>query len=473
MALKDIKHIIIVMMENRSFDHMMGYLSLPIANPPMRVDGLHYDDHWQTLYANDNRAGTPIKVRPLDPSVQSIPDPPHDLASINMQITTATHAGAVPDLGGFVQSYERARPKDARIAMGYYTKASVPVFDFFARTFRICDHWFSSLPTSTQPNRLMAMSGESKIDDNVTIFNFPDQDLVYDWLTSHNISWCVYHWEGNHPFFTLMSRWRGRILDQLHKKWAINFRHYKTTFHQEWKNGKDQSGGDIPSVIFIEPQYADDFNPADPNDDHPPIGIAKGQTFLRDIYNTLITNQGLWRNTMMIVAYDEHGGFFDHEAPLNIPTLAGRTQFQTTGLRVPAFIVSPQVLPGVPFTGHLDHTSILQLLADRFASGQDYSKAVADRQKHLVRLSTALVEHPTPLFAQTPKKAPPSPKIPRMPTRIAKPVEPLTVNQEAFREVALAEATRFPELVDKPIRAKTVPPGKRNKQGAKAKSPRK
>jgi hypothetical protein len=79
MALKDIKHIIIVMMENRSFDHMMGYLSLPIANPPVRVDGLHNDDHWQTLYANDNRAGTPIKVRPLDPSVQSIPDPPHML----------------------------------------------------------------------------------------------------------------------------------------------------------------------------------------------------------------------------------------------------------------------------------------------------------------------------------------------------------------------------------------------------------
>ena len=149
----------------------------------------------------------------------------------------------------------------------------------------------------------------------------------------------------------------------------------------------------MPSVIFVEPEYTDGPHLA-PNDDHPPTGIGKGQAFLADLYNVLAANPTRWRNTMLIVTYDEHGGFWDHVPPLPIPAVAGGTALATTGVRVPAFIVSPHVAPGVPFTDKLDHTSFLQLLADRFTPGEDYSAEVSSRQAQLGRLATVLTEMP-------------------------------------------------------------------------------
>jgi len=101
----------------------------------------------------------------------------------------------------------------------------------------------------------------------------------------------------------------------------------------------------MPQVIFIEPEYTDGPH-FDPNDDHPPTGIAKGQSFLADIYTKLVANPQRWANMLMIVTYDEHGGFFDHLAPLPIPGAAGGTSFATTGVRVPGLVVSPHVAPG-------------------------------------------------------------------------------------------------------------------------------
>jgi hypothetical protein len=105
---------------------------------------------------------------------------------------------------------------------------------------------------------------------------------------------------------------------------------------------------------------------------------------------------------MMIVTYDEHGGFFDHTTPLNITAVAADQFFRTTGVRVPAFVISPHVGPGTVFHGPLDHTSILQMLADRFRPDKVYSKAVTDRQSHLVRLSTILPLRP-PAEIRAPK----------------------------------------------------------------------
>src|SRR5262249_19287432 len=136
----------------------------------------------------------------------------------------------------------------------------------------------------------------------------------------------------------------------------------------------------------------------------PPTGVAKGQAFLTDTYNTLISNPDRWKTTMMIVTYDEHGGFFDHVTPLPIPTSVAGFQFATTGVRVPAFVISPQVKAGGVFNGNLDHTSILQLLADRFNPGQDYSAAVGARQPQLVRLATIL-----------PDSVPAQPLVPSIP----------------------------------------------------------
>ena len=390
MALADIETIVVVILENRSFDHMLGYLSLGPA--PLPVEGLRADPAWSDPLAN-TWDGRVYPLHRLGPEVQAIPDPTHDHNAIAMQIAAAPAGGAPRQMGGFVQSYVRfsdPAPPDPSLVMGYYDAAAVPIFDFFARHFAVCDHWFASLPTGTQANRLMAMSGQSSLVDNARVA-LPDQPLVYDWLTAQGISWCCYEW-GDLPFFSLMPRWLPEIVTSLSLS-ALGgrgrFRHY-SRFAAEWADPAP-----LPQVIFIEPEYTDGPH-IDPNDDHPPTGIAKGQSFLADIYHALIANPARWASTMMIVTYDEHGGFFDHVPPLPIPAEAGGYPFATTGVRVPAFVVSPHVAPGSVYSGALDHTSILHLLADRFTPGRDYSPAVAARQARLTPLAATLAEAPSP-----------------------------------------------------------------------------
>jgi phospholipase C len=236
----------------------------------------------------------------------------------------------------------------------------------------------------------MAMGGASSIVDNAPLL-LPNQDLVYDWLTRHGVNWRAYQSGDFFPFFSLMERWTPEIATSL----ALSvvgeggrFRRF-SKFAADWAN----NGKPMPPVVFIEPEYTDGPH-VDPNDDHPPTGIAKGQVFFAEVYAALIANPQRWRNTLMIVTYDEHGGFFDHVPPLPIPGSAGGTGFTTTGVRVPALVVSPHVAPGKIHSGALDHTSILQFLADRFAPGEDYSPAVAARQAELSRLSEILAPAP-------------------------------------------------------------------------------
>jgi phospholipase C len=470
MSLQDIETIIVVMLENRSFDHMLGYLSLATANPPMRVDGLRDDPGWKQNVGNDF-GGKNNEIVRLDPKYSFV-DPPHTSIAISQQIETPPHLRSLNNMGGFVASYANPnyyKPSDPKpgvndlpLAMGYYTRESVSLFDFFARNFAVCDNWFSSLPTSTQPNKLMAMSGESSISENGTLI--PNQDLVYDWLNrtpnprsiTSTVPWCSYQWLGL-PFFTLMPHWLGRITSQLNDCNNLNyFRHYHDfcgngeTFAAHWRRGSPT----IPNVVFIEPKYTSDPTNKKtelPNDDHPPTGISAGQDFLADIYNTLISNTELWAKTMMIVTYDEHGGFFDHVPPLKIPAVAGDQFFRTTGVRVPAFVISPHVEPGTVFHGPLDHTSILQLLADRFEPHQTYSKAVTDRQSHLVRLSTILPLHP-PAKIRAPR-IPKSVVAAMKKARAATPkkAKPASHDEttEAFLRIVPSIAARYPRLLGK------------------------
>jgi phospholipase C len=441
-ALNDIEHIVIVLMENRSFDHMMGYLSLADAGPTMAVEGLRDDAAWQARFSNDS-GGKSYPLHALPSTDQNIDDPPHDMPDIRTQITKPTHGGASANMGGFVQSYTNAKPPahDLSAVMGYYKKSAVPTSDFFARNFCVCDHWHSSLPSGTQVNRLMAMAGESRIDNNVaSILNFPDQPLVYDWLNANNVSWCSYQW-GGFPFFTLMQSWRWKILLSLNdESGTAKFRWY-SKFAEQWNS----AGDIIPSVIFIEPEYSNNPAPLDPNDDHCPTGVAKGQQFLADIYSTLIGNQARWSKTLMIVTYDEHGGFFDHVPPLKVPCEAGGYPFATTGVRVPGFVVSPFVAPGQPCNKLFDHTAILQLLAERFTPNAIYSEAVAGRQKYFDQLSGVI----------TPNAQAAAPALTNKPAlaqlQAARPhYQPDDATAKAFRGVVQELSTKHPEWLQLP-----------------------
>jgi phospholipase C len=187
-----------------------------------------------------------------------------------------------------------------------------------------------------------------------------------------------------------------------------------SNFLRDWTTERD-----MPPVIFIEPEYTDGPH-RDPNDDHPPTGVAAGQKLVADIYTALIANPTRWARTALIVTYDEHGGFYDHVPPLDIPTpLLGHgltPVFITTGPRVPALIASPLVEPGSVQQGMFDHTSILQLLADKFGKGF-YSGWVANRQPALSRLADVFtrteprIDHPA--APQTPSMALPIPRTPQ------------------------------------------------------------
>jgi len=220
---------------------------------------------------------------------------------------------------------------------------------------------------------------------------------------------------------------------------AGRFRRY-ARFASDWA-----AESDVPQVIFIEPEYTDGPHYS-PNDDHSPTGITPGQAFLADIYNT-ISASNRWAETLMIVMYDEHGGFFDHVSPLPIETDVAGFHFETTGLRVPAFLISPFVAAGGVFSDPLDHTSVLQLLGEKFNAGGVYSAAVSARTQ-LAKLSSALSGGPKPGRAPD-KLVLPIQAHAAVDTTVESP-ENASLSVQAFRSVTLKVQQDHPELLASP-----------------------
>jgi phospholipase C len=216
----------------------------------------------------------------------------------------------------------------------------------------------------------MAMSGFSMIDVNHDLL--PDQYLVYDWLNDNKVSWRVYH-QGI-PFFTMMDRWIPEILLSGH------FRNFDDLQGDLMNTAPDQ----LPQVIFIEPTYQDAPHLGLATDEHAPSGVSNGQEFLMQAYNAVTNSRALWQGVVMIVDYDEHGGFFDHVSPPMTPTSppAGASytdSFASLGVRTPAYVISPFVQPGVVNHLILDHTSVLKLIGEKFGKDGSYSALVDAR----------------------------------------------------------------------------------------------
>ena len=367
--LDKIKTIVVVMMENRSFDHMLGYRSLPPINGD--VDGQRDDPAWKKQFTNIDMGGQ--ETQPfLNNNPYSLPDkfdPPHQRTDVTKHLGKLTD-GIYPMNGfvGAIPTQVSANPDDRRLVMGYFGAKQAPMTDFLANNFTICDRWFSSLPSGTQPNRLMAMSGISRIETNQT--PLPRQDLVYDWLDANKISWRVYH-QGI-PFFTMMLDWIPRIL------LSDNFRPFNQFEPDMANTPPDQR----PKVVFIEPAYGDCPHLGRCTDDHAPSGISDGQEFLMQVYNAVTASPSFWKSSVTIVAYDEHGGFFDHVSPPFIPTDPppgeNYSPFKSLGVRVPAYVISPFVKPSVVHN-LLDHTSILKFIGEKFGPNGLYSLVVNAR----------------------------------------------------------------------------------------------
>lgn len=366
----DIERIFVVMMENRSFDHMLGHLH---AHDP-RIDGIRRSDAtWLSRWANDWSGHSYPPRQAFDPGATIAVDPPHGRKAIETQIGTYSDGGYPMD--GFVSTYAQIEetptvdPATPPPPMGWFDGSDVPVYDFLARNFAVCNRWFCSLPAGTQPNRLMAMSGSTKRDDNH--FPLPNQRIVYDWLNERNIRWRVYH--DGLPFFAMMPKWA---------RPAATSKKFRS-FDRMQADVMNEAPGTFPQVIFIEPTYADAPHSGASNDDHAPAGVTNGQAFIRKVYNNITRNRAIFDKSVTIITYDEHGGFFDHVSPPRIrtdpPAGAGYTPFASLGVRVPALIVSPYVEAGTVSDIVYDHTSMLKLLGEIFGNGWGYEHPVNSR----------------------------------------------------------------------------------------------
>jgi phospholipase C len=358
--LEKVDHIVVLMLENRSFDHMLGYLSLEGGRGD--VDGL------RAGFANEH-GGRSYPIHHLD-STAITDDPDHSASSVDLQI-----GGGAMDR--FVTSFAQTlatrgvQHADPGRVMGYYTAADVPVYDHLAREFTVCDRWFSSVPGATWPNRLYAICGRAAGSRDDLPHNLPplyDQPSFVRHLDAHGISWRWYSFEagtlrfadahyalGHHDRFAFFSKtslnWKTRLEARIDAH-AASF-------------VDDAAAGTLPSLAWIDPNFSN-FNPIgfEPNDDHAPADIKDGQELVLAVYHALASGPQ-WDHTLLVVFYDEHGGFFDHapppSAPADDPQMFGRY-----GVRVPALIVSPWVEPGTVSHTLFDHTSIIKTILLRF-----------------------------------------------------------------------------------------------------------
>jgi phospholipase C len=392
--LGQIKHLVVLMMENRSFDQMLGYLTR--AGIP-EVRGLSGEE-W-----NPDDRGNRLHVRPCDLSepLEKRYDPCHGTGCVAQQLEG-------PNLG-FVRNFLASRgaggevPNELRdLPMRYYTGELVPVYDALARAFCVCDAWHSSVPGDTWPNRLYAMAGRTgrrspppllqrirswlpgpwrqKL-DSVPIF---DLEAFTRQLESDQWRWY------SHDPATL------RLCDELYRDFSSqklsfrglqreNFAYFdrrRVSFLTELLESKlvardsfldDVARGQLRDVSWIDPNFVDvSVLDPDSNDDHPPTPVIAGQGLVLEIYEALYKSDA-WSDTLFVVVYDEHGGFYDHVVP---PRVDDDPDFGSLGVRVPALVVGPRVANHVCHD-LFDHTSLIKTILTRFVSSEGGRRAAA------------------------------------------------------------------------------------------------
>ena len=347
-----IKRVIVLMLENRSFDHVLGSLKQVVP----KLDGIDPARPGTNTYNNQAFPQQPGAARFLKF------DPHHELSHVKVQMKDH-NGGFVLD---FAHSYPHADPgADLPEVMKYHALNQLPAIHTVAQNFTICDHWHASVPGPTWCNRLFALSGTSlgrvEMPEGVMSLNLHwyNQATVFDRLNEKDVSWKVYF--GDAPLsFLFVHQW---------EKGNVARHRQMTEFYRDvasYDPAKPDPDG-LPYFSFIEPQY---FQP-DANDAHPPHDIFGADALAGTVYNAIRANKKLWDEVLLVVAFDEHGGFYDHVIPpATVPPDLHQEEFdfKQLGLRVPVILISPWVVKGICDTP-MDHTSLLKYLQKKWALG--------------------------------------------------------------------------------------------------------
>jgi phospholipase C len=356
-GLDNLKHIVVLMMENRSFDHMLGGLSLVMENGQKKypnINGLTGNE------SNPDTQGAIVKVQPNAKfQGQLDPDPDHHFPGVDLQIFGGAPPGPgrVPNMQGFVKDYftQTNDVNRSHDIMYYFTPDKLPVLSTLATQFALFNGWFSSIPGPTICNRAFAHYGTSFGQVGMDLFYVLDTAIlsIYERMIQASHTAKIYYYDQQSSTMEIVN---------LLKNQPQIFGSYQQFI-------ADCASNQLPEYSFIEPCYNDHPGPGGgqilASDQHPDHNIQEGERFIANTYNAIRTNPALWNSTLLLIVYDEHGGIYDHVLPpactpdgyfaKPADTGTGETfNFDRLGVRVPAIAVSPYIAKGTVIPGPED-----------------------------------------------------------------------------------------------------------------------
>lgn len=340
-----IDHVVVAMMENRSFDHYFQKateIGLDVDVAP--------DD-----FQNSDPDGQPVSI--FHDDLYCFVDTPHSWGSVHDQI----NGGA---MDGFVTTAEGSHELPAAgtldmlegdRAMGYYTRDDLPLYYWIAENFAIGDRYFCSVAGGTWPNRMYLFAGTS-FGRRSNDFPSGVENTIFDYLTLRGVSWKFYF--STTPTFAIM----------FEKYFELNQEAGRfVPIEQYYADAKD---GKLPQVAFIDPGGTG-TQPQRFSDEHPPALMQIGQNWLGKAVEALMDGPH-WERSAMFITYDEHGGLYDHVAPPSacppdeLPPEDTELAFDHLGVRVPFLVVSPFAKKSYVSHQTYDHTSIIRFIEARF-----------------------------------------------------------------------------------------------------------
>ena len=351
-GLSNLKHIVVLMMENRSFDHMLGALKAQDS----RIDGLTGQE------SNPDTKGNTVKVQPLAQFQSQLdPDPDHHFPAVDLQLFNGAQGDQrTPNMQGFVKSYynQQRDVKHSQKIMYYFPPEKLPVLTTLATEYALFNAWFSSIPGPTICNRAFAHYGTSFGQVSMNMFYAGKGLSIYERLVKAGHTAKIYYYDQASSTMEIVN---------LLKNQPQLFASYDQFI-------SDCANGQLPDYCFVEPNYSDhdgDGGEILASDQHPDHNVQSGEIFIASVYNAIRKNQSLWESTALLIVYDEHGGIYDHvpppactpdgyEAAADQTGIGQSFKFDRLGVRVPAILVSPWVAKGtvVDSTRVFEHASI-------------------------------------------------------------------------------------------------------------------
>lgn len=400
-----IEHVVVLMMENRSFDHMFGALSIPpgmtdaygvdLGGEGRRgVNGLTGQEY------NLDLAGNRVYVNRLAKTAYG--DIAHEWDNCWNQFDWGRTGVGKND--GFVREHETDLKKGAasycatgeyfganggcppaHVPMGIYARSDLPVSYALADAYTLCDNWYSSVLGPTWPNRFALHLGSAygQQHNKPVLGKKTIWEVMRDQCISVTNYYCDLPWahvvgEG----FVLSTRLGdgvvGGVLEQFHAS--------QPGFGSFYQDVQDD---DLPTFSVIDPGFSSGY------DDHPPNDVLMGQAFISYVYRILASNPEVWRKTLFVVTYDEHGSFHDHVVPPgNVPgspqSLDAFPAFRQLGIRVPSLVIGPRVKKGHVSHVQYDHVSVLSTLYDRFDLRSSRHGWLTERQRATATLADCI-----------------------------------------------------------------------------------